>query len=249
MSNIAVAKKQLAQGRTGQAPGRLRHHRPRARHPGALGKWLKAQDTDFIGLTGDFDTIQAGARALGISIEPAKKEKAARSSRCTAPRSSRSRRRPTPAYVLYGEDTTADDYTKDLPKIVRGGLREPPHSSPARSPWRSPALALAGCSSGGGPAEPELKVAGAFMPQPAMADMAGRFLHRQEQRAAADKLTSVTSDLADDVTMHRRRATTMGAGKSFDVPAGRRARLRARRQPPHARGASSTSRSRARRSP
>lgn len=23
-------------------------------------------------------------------------------------------------YVLYGEDTTADDYAKDLPKLIRG---------------------------------------------------------------------------------------------------------------------------------
>ena len=23
-------------------------------------------------------------------------------------------------YVLYGEDTTVDDYTKDLPKIIKG---------------------------------------------------------------------------------------------------------------------------------
>ncbi|CAM5635101.1 SCO family protein OS=Streptomyces antimycoticus OX=68175 GN=SANT12839_048460 PE=3 SV=1 [Streptomyces antimycoticus] len=41
-----------------------------------MRSWLDAQGgTDSVGLTGDFNTIQAAARPLGIFIEKPKKEK------------------------------------------------------------------------------------------------------------------------------------------------------------------------------
>ena len=76
-------------------------------------------------------------------------------------------------------------------------------------------LALAGCSAG----EPELKVVGAFMPQP-ISDMAAGFLVVQNSGDAADRLTSVTSPLSDDVTIHETRNQTMRMVSSFEVPAG-----------------------------
>ncbi|WP_328904820.1 copper chaperone PCu(A)C [Streptomyces sp. NBC_00234] len=77
-------------------------------------------------------------------------------------------------------------------------------------------LALAGCSAG---SEPELKVVGAFMPQP-ISDMAAGFLVVQNSGDAADRLTSVTSPLSDDVTIHETRNQTMRMVSSFEVPAG-----------------------------
>ncbi|MFF5783849.1 copper chaperone PCu(A)C [Streptomyces sp. NPDC012693] len=84
------------------------------------------------------------------------------------------------------------------------------------------ALALTGCSSsssspsgGGGP---ELKVSGAFMPQPVM-DMAGGFLTITNDGDAADKLTSVTSPISDDVTIHETKNQKMQEVESFDIPA------------------------------
>ncbi|WP_143673041.1 copper chaperone PCu(A)C, partial [Streptomyces sp. b94] len=63
-------------------------------------------------------------------------------------------------------------------------------------------LTLAGCSSDSGSGgEPELKVVGAFMPQP-VSDMAAGFLVVQNSGGTADRLTSVTSPLSDDVTIH-----------------------------------------------
>ncbi|MEU9293467.1 copper chaperone PCu(A)C [Streptomyces sp. NPDC048266] len=82
-------------------------------------------------------------------------------------------------------------------------------------------LALTGCSSSssssGGDA-PELKVSGAFMPQPVM-DMAGGFLTITNDGDTADKLTSVTSPISDDVTIHETKNQKMQEVESFDIPA------------------------------
>ncbi|MFI8517382.1 copper chaperone PCu(A)C [Streptomyces sp. NPDC085481] len=83
------------------------------------------------------------------------------------------------------------------------------------------ALALTGCSSSDSAdskSGPDLKVSGAFMPQPVM-DMAGGFLTITNSGDAADKLTSVTSGLSDDVTIHETKNQKMQEVKSFDIPA------------------------------
>ncbi|MFD3941620.1 copper chaperone PCu(A)C [Streptomyces sp. NPDC058579] len=87
------------------------------------------------------------------------------------------------------------------------------------------ALALSGCSSdssadgaAGADGKPELKVSGAFMPQPVM-DMAGGFLTIKNESGTADKLTSVTSPISDDVQIHETKNQKMQQVKSFDIPA------------------------------
>ncbi|ATW49422.1 copper chaperone PCu(A)C [Streptomyces peucetius] len=77
-------------------------------------------------------------------------------------------------------------------------------------------LALAGCSADSGP---ELKVSGAFMPQP-VDDMAAGFLTVENDGDGADRLTSVTSTISDDVTIHETKNQKMQEVKSFDIPAG-----------------------------
>ncbi|MEV0781772.1 copper chaperone PCu(A)C [Streptomyces sp. NPDC050423] len=81
----------------------------------------------------------------------------------------------------------------------------------------STGLTLAGCSSPG--SEPELKVIGAFMPQP-VNDMAAAFLVVQNSGGSSDRLTSVTSPLSDDVTIHETKNQAMRMVTSFAVPAG-----------------------------
>lgn len=76
-------------------------------------------------------------------------------------------------------------------------------------------LALAGCSSAG---EPELRVDGAFMPQP-VSDMAAGFLTVVNDGGQADRLTSVTSDISDDVTIHETKDQKMREVAWFDIPA------------------------------
>ncbi|MFG2333568.1 copper chaperone PCu(A)C [Streptomyces sp. NPDC048604] len=80
------------------------------------------------------------------------------------------------------------------------------------------ALALSGCSTSSADDGPKLDVSGAFMPQPVM-NMAGGFLTIKNTGGAADKLTSVTSPLSDDVQIHETKNQKMQQVKSFDIPA------------------------------
>ncbi|MFB6812980.1 copper chaperone PCu(A)C [Streptomyces sp. NPDC056347] len=84
-------------------------------------------------------------------------------------------------------------------------------------------LTLAGCSSS--QSGPELTVSGAFMPQP-VGDMAAGFLVVKNSGETSDRLTSVTSPLSDDITIHETKNEAMRMVTSFDVPAGGRLDLR-----------------------
>lgn len=76
-------------------------------------------------------------------------------------------------------------------------------------------LGLAGCGSGG----PELSVRDGYVPQPAMKEMAGGFLTVKNDGDEADKLTSVSSDMAQHVELHRTKGQQMEKVRSLDVPA------------------------------
>ncbi|MEW1658372.1 MULTISPECIES: copper chaperone PCu(A)C [unclassified Streptomyces] len=78
-------------------------------------------------------------------------------------------------------------------------------------------LALTGC--GGGDGKPQLSVSGAYMPQPVTDQMAGAYFVVKNDGAAADKLTSVTSDLAKDITLHTTDGNKMERVDSLPVPA------------------------------
>ncbi|MFF3979224.1 copper chaperone PCu(A)C [Streptomyces sp. NPDC055808] len=82
----------------------------------------------------------------------------------------------------------------------------------------SAGLALAGCSDSAD-AKPKLQVSDAFMPVPT-SDMAGGFLVVKNDSKTADKLTKVTSDLSDNITIHETKNQKMQEVKSFDIPAG-----------------------------
>jgi copper(I)-binding protein len=78
-------------------------------------------------------------------------------------------------------------------------------------------LTLAAC--GSSPSKkPELKVTGAYMPAPVTSDMAAGFFIVTDS-GGADTLTSVSSSLADEVTLHSTKDGEMGEEKSFAVPA------------------------------
>ncbi|MFB0616434.1 copper chaperone PCu(A)C [Streptomyces sp. AGS-58] len=84
------------------------------------------------------------------------------------------------------------------------------------------ALTLTGCSrsgSGSGPDRAELSVSSPYMPQPVSADMAAGFLTITNRGGAGDELTSVSSDVAGQVTMHSTEGGAMAEKSSFAVPA------------------------------
>ncbi|WP_328554605.1 copper chaperone PCu(A)C [Streptomyces sp. NBC_00358] len=81
---------------------------------------------------------------------------------------------------------------------------------------------LTGCASGSSSpsssAGPELKITGAYMPAPSTDTMAAGFFTVTDS-GGADTLTSVTSDLSDEVTMHATEDGAMREKNSFAVPA------------------------------
>ncbi|MEU4083538.1 SCO family protein [Streptomyces aureus] len=120
MNNLAVAKKQLPKAEQDKLRVVFVTTDPARDTPAALGAWLKGIDSDFVGLTGDFAAIQAGARSLGITIEPTTKDKNGKTVSVHGTQVIAFSPKTDAGYVLYGESATVGDYTKDLPKIVAG---------------------------------------------------------------------------------------------------------------------------------
>ncbi|MFC8074510.1 SCO family protein [Streptomyces sp. NPDC057307] len=121
MSNIAIARKALPKADQDKLQVVFVTTDPERDTSAELAKWLpSAGDPSFVGLTGDFPTIQAGARQVGIGIDPATKEKDGTVVSMHGAQVIAFSPKTDGGYVLYGEDTTADDYTKDLPKLIKG---------------------------------------------------------------------------------------------------------------------------------
>lgn len=120
MNNIAVAMKSLPKAEQDKLRVVFVTTDPDRDTPAELGKWLKMINAEFIGLTGDFDTIQAGARTLGISIEPTTKDKNGKLVSNHGTQVVAFSPKTDAGYVLYGDDATVEDYTKDLPKLIKG---------------------------------------------------------------------------------------------------------------------------------
>ncbi|MEU9118714.1 copper chaperone PCu(A)C [Streptomyces sp. NPDC048506] len=85
-------------------------------------------------------------------------------------------------------------------------------------------LALAGCN-GDADAAPHLKVSGAYMPQPVTQDMAGAFFTIKNSGGGTDKLTSVTSSLSKDISIHTTNGSKMEQVNSLAIPANGELRL------------------------
>ncbi|MET9433596.1 SCO family protein [Streptomyces sp. NPDC006551] len=121
MSNIAIAKKQLPKADQDKLQVVFVTTDPERDTSAELAKWLPAAgDPSFTGLTGDFSTIQAGARQIGIGIDPPKKEKDGSVVSMHGAQVIAFSPTTDQGYVLYGEDTTVDEYAKDLPKLIKG---------------------------------------------------------------------------------------------------------------------------------
>ncbi|MEV6667942.1 SCO family protein [Streptomyces nigra] len=120
MSNIAVAKKQLPEAQQDELRIVFVTTDPQRDTAAALGKWLKGIDPQVVGLTGDFDTVQAGARTLGITIEAPHKDKNGKVVSTHGTQVVAFSPKTDAGYVLYTEDASVDDYTKDLPALIKG---------------------------------------------------------------------------------------------------------------------------------
>ncbi|MDN0199387.1 copper chaperone PCu(A)C [Streptomyces sp. S.PNR 29] len=89
---------------------------------------------------------------------------------------------------------------------------------PAAAAAIAAALVLAGCGSDSDSAA-ELSAGSAYMPQPVTGDMAAGFLTITNKGGTKDELTSVTSDAAADVTVHKTAGGTMQEAGRLTIPA------------------------------
>ncbi|MCX4824286.1 SCO family protein [Streptomyces sp. NBC_01142] len=121
MSNIAIAKKKLPKADQDKLQVVFVTTDPERDTPAELAKWLpSAGDPSFTGLTGDFPTIQAGARQIGIGIDPPQKKKDGSVVSMHGAQVIAFSPKTDGGYVLYDDDTRAEEFAKDLPKLVRG---------------------------------------------------------------------------------------------------------------------------------
>lgn len=121
MSNIAVAaQKSLTPAQRDDLRVVFVTTDPGRDTPAALGSWLKGIDPRFIGLTGDFKSVQAAARSVGISVEPTTKDKNGKLVSVHGTQVLAFSPKDNGGYVLISDSATVDDYIKDLPKLVEG---------------------------------------------------------------------------------------------------------------------------------
>ncbi|MBO7935216.1 SCO family protein [Streptomyces sp. S9] len=120
MNNIAVAKKQLPKAEQDALRIVFVTTDPERDTPAALGTWLKGIDPEVVGLSGDFATIQAAALELGISVEAPHKDKNGKTVSTHGTQVVAFSPKTDAGYLLYNDEATVDEYTKDLPRIVKG---------------------------------------------------------------------------------------------------------------------------------
>ncbi|MEE1929946.1 SCO family protein [Streptomyces sp. TRM 70351] len=122
MGNIAVAESKLTPEEREELQVVFVTTDPERDTPEELGAWLKGVAPGAVGLTGDFATIQAGARTLGISIDPPEKTADGEIVSTHGSQVLFFSPEDDKAHVLYTEDVPEATYARDLPKLVEGEL-------------------------------------------------------------------------------------------------------------------------------
>jgi protein SCO1/2 len=121
MSDIAIARSKLSASQRAALKVVFITTDPARDTPKRLREWLDSQDKSFIGLTGDFTTIQAGARSVGVDVEKPVKEKDGSITSTHGAQVLAYSPKDDKAHVLYMSGTTSDQFLADLPTIIKGG--------------------------------------------------------------------------------------------------------------------------------
>ncbi|MFI0895233.1 SCO family protein [Streptomyces sp. NPDC020983] len=119
MSDIALAKSKLPAADQAELRVVFVTTDPDRDTPARLTEWLGAMDKSFIGLTGDFTTIENAARSVGVGIAPPVKEKDGSITVTHGAEVLAFWPKDDKAHVLYMSGTTAQQYAHDLPRLIR----------------------------------------------------------------------------------------------------------------------------------
>lgn len=120
MADIADAKRKLPRAERQRLQVIFVSTDPTRDTPARLKEWLDAQDPSFVGLTGSFDTIQAAARGLGVSIDKPVKEKDGSFSVAHGAEVFAFSPKDNKAHFLYTAGVSVSQYDKDMPKLIAG---------------------------------------------------------------------------------------------------------------------------------
>ncbi|MBX9395762.1 SCO family protein [Streptomyces sp. TRM72054] len=122
MSNLGLAYKDLPKADQDKVRVVFVTTDPERDTPKELGKWLpSAGHADFVGLSGDFATVQAAARSVAVGMEPATKDAKGKVTATHGKTVLAFSPKDDKGHVLYhGGEATAEDYAKDLPKLLKG---------------------------------------------------------------------------------------------------------------------------------
>ncbi len=88
--------------------------------PQRLKQWLGAIDPDFIGLTGNFTQIQAAAKSVGVGISAPTRHADGSYTVSHGAEVISFSPKDNKAHLLYTAGVSEQQYTADLPKIVKG---------------------------------------------------------------------------------------------------------------------------------
>jgi len=118
MGDIAVALQKLPASVRAETDVVFVSTDPKDDTPAALRSWLNSFNSSFIGLTGDFTTIQKAARSVGISVDPPVKN--ADGSVTSTHGAEVLGYFPTDhrAHVLFTSDAGSSEYAHDIPLIA-----------------------------------------------------------------------------------------------------------------------------------
>ncbi|MBV9022456.1 MAG: SCO family protein [Streptomycetaceae bacterium] len=93
---------------------------PQRDTPQRLTEWLGAMDPDFIGLTGDFATIQAAAHSVGVDVEKPVTEKDGSIDVTHGSEVLAFSPKDNEAHFLYTSGVTVRQYTTGIQKLIKG---------------------------------------------------------------------------------------------------------------------------------
>ncbi|MDT0342059.1 SCO family protein [Streptomyces litchfieldiae] len=122
MSNIAVATAGLTEEQRADLRVVFVTTDPERDTPEELGSWLANHDPEFTGLTGDFETIQEAALALGVAIEPSYEDDNGDIVSTHGTQVLAFLPTDDKAHVVYTEGVTAQTFERDLPGLIAGEL-------------------------------------------------------------------------------------------------------------------------------
>ncbi|OIV38462.1 hypothetical protein BIV57_05515 [Mangrovactinospora gilvigrisea] len=217
MADIAVALQQLPKAEQQKVDVVFVTTDPAHDSKRTIRTWLDSFSSHFIGLTGDFKTIQGAARKVGIGVSPAT---VAKDGSITAVHGTQ----VVPfapdgkAHVIFMNDqSTPQTFAHDLPLLIND---VPPGGGSGKGSAGGAESQASAAAKGATHTPPKLTVKQQYVPKPAAGGMAAAYLTVANSGGTTDRLTRVTSQDATTVTMDTTSGGSMQEVTGFNVPAG-----------------------------